>query len=346
MSERKNPSVYMLAISLAAAALWNTAQPLWSQVSLNDASWGVYGWFSVISAWGMPLLIAGTGCRYLTDTPTLSSGFVLKKRLPRALTGCVVWWLVSALTLMKYTRPDELDADTFFEALATVLETPYYVKFLLLVVALFAFYPLLKRIADQQRLAGYAAAAFAVMSVVVPILRYIPYLRYVYLFAVQINWNFFTEFGLYLFLGVWLSRKTFAWHHRVLIYCAGILATVAMYSCTVWTYSAETGMDAAFISEASPFTVLQVTAITVLIVSLSGRSKRPRAGWIWNAAAQCAYAFVPLCAIMLHVFGKLLPAGSLSPALSVPITAGAALLSALAFGALIRRLPVFSYFSI
>ena len=336
----------MLSVSLAAIALWNVAQPLWNGVSLNDASWSIFGLYSVNSAWGLPLLIAGMGCRYLTDTQTWSTGYVLKKLLPRALIGCVVWWLVSALTLMKYSRPDELDTDTFFEAMANVLEVPYFAKFLLLVVVLFAFYPLLKRIADDQKLTGYAVVVFAVMSVVVPILRYIPYLNYVYLFAIQINWGFFTEFGLYLFLGIWLSRKRFAWHQRIVIYCAGFLSTVAMYSCTVWTYSSENGMDNTFISEASPFVALQVMAIIVMIIELSAKVKSCREGRIWGNIAQCSYVFIPLCAVFINITDKMISFDGLPLTLAVPIKASVALLCALALSAVIRRLPILSYFSI
>lgn len=336
----------MLSVSLAAIALWNIALPLLNATPLKDAQWSITGIYSILSAWGFPLLIAGMGCCYLTESETYSTGFILTKRLPRALIGCIVWWLISTLTLMKYSRPDEIDIDTFFETMAKVLEPPYLAKFLILVVVFFAFYPLLKRIADDQKLTGYAVLVFAAISVLVPILRYIPYLKYVYLFAVQINWGFFTEFGLYLFLGIFLSRKTIEWHLRVVIYCAGILSTVAMYACTVWTYSEENGMDNSFICEASPFTALQTTAIIVLILSLVNKKRTEKASRIWKEIAQCSYAFIPMSAVLILVIDKTLSLDTLPTAGTIPIEMLIVLLSALAFSIVIRRLPVLSYFTI
>ena len=199
MSNRKNHTDIMLLLALAAMAVRGVALPVWSKSAPVNSVWDISGAYSVISAWGFPLLVAATGCRYLANSQSYSTGFVLKKLLPRALLGCAVWWLVSALTLMKYSNKNEIDTDTFFEAMSKALNAPYYARFLQLVVIFFAFYPLLKRIADDKKLTGYAVIVFAVFSAAVPVMKHIPYLSYGYMFLSQLNWGFFTEFGLMAF---------------------------------------------------------------------------------------------------------------------------------------------------
>ena len=69
MHEKKNSALVMLSVSLAAIALWNVALPVWNGASLSDSLRDISGCCAAASAWGVPLLIAGMGCRYLTGDP-------------------------------------------------------------------------------------------------------------------------------------------------------------------------------------------------------------------------------------------------------------------------------------
>ena len=346
MSNRKNYTDIMLLLALAAMAVRGVALPVWSKSAPVNSVWDISGAYSVISAWGFPLLVAATGCKYLANSQSYSTGFVLKKLLPRALLGCAVWWLVSALTLMKYSNKNEIDTDTFFEAMSKALNAPYYARFLQLVVIFFAFYPLLKRIADDKKLTGYAVIVSAVFSAVVPVMKHIPYLSYGYMFLSQLNWGFFTEVGLYLFLGIFLSRIELEWHFRVVVYCAGVLSTVAMYSLTFWNYSQEKGMDKTYITEASPFTVIQTAAVILLISAAAKRLGLKSSGFFLESCARCSYVFVPLFAVFSGALSKLISAQSVPLALYIPLTAFIAAACALALGSVFRRVPILSFISI
>ena len=310
----------MLLLAVAAMAVRGIALPIWSKSAPVNSVWDISGAYSVISAWGFPLLVAATGCKYLANSQSYSTGFVLKKLLPRALLGCAVWWLVSALTLMKYSNKNEIDTDTFFEAMSKALNAPYYAWFLQLVVIFFAFYPLLKRIADDKKLTGYAVIVFAVFSAVVPVMKHIPYLSYGYMFLSQLNWGFFTEFGLYLFLGIFLSRIELEWHFRVVVYCD--------------------------ITEASPFTVIQTAAVILLISAAAKRLGLKSSGFFLESCARCSYVFVPLFAVFSGALSKLISAQSVPLALYIPLTAFIAAACALALGSVFRRVPILSFISI
>ena len=328
MSNRKNYTDIMLLLAVAAMAVRGIALPIWSKSAPVNSVWDISGAYSVISAWGFPLLVAATGCKYLANSQSYSTGFVLKKLLPRALLGCAVWWLVSALTLMKYSNKNEIDTDTFFEAMSKALNAPYYARFLQLVVIFFAFYPLLKRIADDKKLTGYAVIVFAVFSAVVPVMKHIPYLSYGYMFLSQLNW------------------VELEWHFRVVVYCAGVISTVAMYSLTFWNYSQEKGMDKTYITEASPFTVIQTAAVSLRISAAAKRLGLKSSGFFLESCARCSYVFVPLFAVFSGALSKLISAQSVPLALYIPLTAFIAAACALALGSVFRRVPILSFISI
>lgn len=325
-------------------AVFNIAAPAWEAYKLTESSWRICGIYAVLSAWGVPMLICGVGAAYLADDNGRSTGFIMKRRLPRALTGCLVWWIVSALVMIKYTRPNELDFDTFFECMGKVLGTPYNVRLLQLFAVFFAFYPLLRRIAQSEKLTVYAVAVFFAFSALVPALQYIPYVNYVNLFLNQINWGFFTSNGLYLFLGLFLLRKSFAWHERTVIYCMGILGTAAMYCCTVFL-SPDKGYDSAFVSEASPFTAMQASAIIVLVKQLADKRGRLINSAAAGAAACTAYAAIPAFTITRHLFEKLIAFDTLAVGIRIPAEAALLVICSAVLAGVFRRIPVISYFT-
>lgn len=342
---RIKPYTYgLLTAAMLGIALFNVASSYWSACKTGSAAWSACGIYTALSAWGVPLFTAGIGTAYLTEG-TYSAGFIVKKRLPRALLGCLIWWVVCTLVMMKYTRPNEPDFDTFFECMGRVLNAPYNISLLQLAAVFFAFYPLLKRIADNEKLTRYAVIVFFVFSAAVPAIQYIPYVNVVNLFLNQINWGFFTAYGLYLFLGLYLLRRPFAWHERTVIYCLGVLGTVAMYCCTVFISGSGKGFKDAFVGVNSPFTVMQTAALIVLIKHTIGRRQRLLDNAFTQAASRAAYAFVPLISAAQLMLTQVLSLKPEPQALTVPLYALLFWLCAAVTAGVIRRIPVLSYFS-
>ena len=344
--QAKKPYAYIvIAASLLAISVFNIASQAWDTFWLTAFEWRIGGLFSVLSAWGIPMFIAGIGLNYLSDELALSNRIVYTKMLPRALISCVFWWVLSALIYLKYNHSGELDTDTFFESMSKVLDTPFNIRLLHLTVSFFAFYPLLKRIADSEKLTKYLVVAFFLFSFVLPAIRMIPYVNIITLFTDQINWGFFTSFGLYLFLGVFVSRIEFRWHHRIVIYCIGALATVAMLACTAFFSSDNIGFDSRFVNEQSPLVALQVMAALVLCKTALTKWGQSMRMVIIKRVSIAAYAFLPLFSITQNLVGYFASMEKMPLIGLIPVSAIMCFSFSIGLSVLIKKTPILSYLS-
>ena len=259
---RKKTYIHILTLlAMFAIAISDVTTDIWHATPEINIVWDFYGWITVATRWGLPLLIATFGMAVFNNDMSLSNNIIYRKILPQAMISCCVWWSVSALIYLKTNFPNEIDIDTFLECMSYVLEPPYNVCFLQMVVVFFAFYPLLSRIIKDDKLLTYAVAINFLICSVFPLLANIPYVRVITLFTNQINWNFFTPYALYLFIGIWASRKNFEWHNRILIYCLGVFSTVAMFTLTKIFSAGILDVDSRFMNDNSPFIAFQILAL-------------------------------------------------------------------------------------
>lgn len=265
MSKKQIHISVLSVLAMLAFALADITSDIWYTTQINSFSWDFYGGITIATQWGIPLLISLWGIIFLDKDMLYSTHTIYCKFLPQVIITGVCWWIVSALIHLQTNFANEMDIDTFFECMGIVLSEPYNVFLLQLFISLFAFYPLLARISKSKELLQYALITSFVICMFLPILQNIPYIRLVNLFTNQINWNFFTSFGFYVFFGIWIMKNRFAWHHRIVIYCMGVLATVAMFSLTKIFSATSMGIDTRFVNINSPFVVMQVLAIFVFV---------------------------------------------------------------------------------
>lgn len=265
MMKRQTYLDILTIFALFAIAVSNLSTDAWNDMTTINKTWDLYGWITVLTRWSMPLLISLFGILFFYRSMSFSNHTIYCKFLPQVLISCGFWWIIASLVHLKTNYANEMDFDTFLECMGQTLLPPYNIYFLQLIVMFFAFYPLLSRIVKKDNLLLYAVMTSFVVSMLFPILESIPYVRYTCLFTSQINWNFFSVYGLYLFLGIWAIKTDFAWHHRIVIYCTGALSTVAMFSLTKIFSISVSDIDSRFINDDSPFIVFQVLAIITLV---------------------------------------------------------------------------------
>ena len=292
-------------LAMFAVAFSDISSDIWSSQVISDPRWYGYGIATVCTQWGVGLIVALLGLIYLNTDMPYSNRVVYGKLLPTAVVACLLWWITDALMYQKTNFTNDLDWDTFFECMGNVLKERPTVFILQLFVALFAFYPLLTRILRDQKTLFYGMSVSFVIGMALPMLEQIPYVRYLNLFTNQINWNFFTPFGFYLFLGVWAMKTDFQWHHRVVVYCAGFLSTVAMLALTKIFSATALGVDTRFMEMNSPFGAFQVLAILVLVKQVV-RSYRGNK-WVCLVLRECAmnlYGYIALYTVITEIVAK------------------------------------------
>lgn len=341
----KNTYQYVLVcVSMVAIPLFNVASEVWDSVWLSNNTWAISGTYAVLSSWGLPMLIASIGGLVLSNGMTYSVKYMYTHYLPKAFFGCIVWWTVLGLIYMKNEYPNDLDLDTFFECLSTVLDIPYNTAFLQLIVALVVFYPLLKGIADSHTLTKYAFIVTYTITSLLPALELVPYIKNLTLFTNQIDWNFFTPFGTFLFLGVYLSRYTFEDYQRIVVYCMGILSLVAMFTCTVFLSSTEIGYNHTLVGYSSPFLVPIVIAVFTLIKSITYKCTNLSIDYV-STIAKCSYVYIPCTVISRGIINCFMDMETMPITVGIPLQALVTVLISMLLAICFKSLPVVKYFT-
>lgn len=334
----KKKQTYIGILSVLAMftiAFSNVSSDIWNSLSKGDSSWNLYAILSISTKWALPLLVALFGILFLDNDMMFSTVTVYRRFLPAALIGCVLWWVVNSLVHLRSNFTNELDIDTFLECMGEVIYEPYMVCLLQLFVALFAFYPLISRIARNSNLLVYALVVTFVISMLLPAIENIPYVRYINLFTNQINWNFFSSYGFYIFFGIWICKTEFDWHHRIVSYCAAVLSTVAMYVLTNNFSASIADVDTRFININSPFIVFQVLAVVVFVKQIfKNNSKNKMFIFIMGEVSDNLYGFIALGATFNNYLSRCFTAFYIPLVSLVVINIACAIL---------RRIPVFSY---
>lgn len=308
MSKGQTYKGILSVMAMLAIAICNVSSDIWSATQSWGASWNFYGAITAATQWGIPLLIGLFGMIYLDRDIYYSTNIVYKKLLPQAMVACCFWWIISALIQLKTSFSNELDMDTFLECMGSVLREPYNVFLLQLFAVMFAFYPLLTRIIRDDKLLLYGLVTSFVICMLLPALEKIPYVRYINLFTEQINWNFFTAYGFYLLLGIWVTRTKFEWHYRTVIYCLGVLSSVAMLCLTKIISASALNVDTRFISIGSPFVAWQALAVLVLVKQLvRNEAKNSAVKAILKEFSGNLYGFVVLYVMVFNLISYYIP---------------------------------------
>lgn len=298
MTKKQTYLDILTIIALLFVAICNISSDTWNSISFGSDAWNYYGWLTVLTQLGIPLLIALFGIELFGKEMNYSNHTVYCKLLPQVTLSCVFWWIIVALIYMGTNFANELDVDTFMECMSQVLRSPYNISLLQLIVMLVAFYPLLARIVRNEKLLLYAMLVSFVVTMIIPVMESIPYVRRLNLFLNQINWGFFSAYGVYLFIGYWATKTSFDWHHRIVIYCSGLLSTVAMFSLTKVFSASVADVDSRFINIDSPFIAIQVLAIIVFAKSVFKKEiSNKHINDILNYIAGNKYAFIALYAV-------------------------------------------------
>ena len=346
MYQQKKYYNCIIAVSMVAFCLFNVSTQMAVSVAVASFDGKLCIFIAALAAPALPLMISGIGGRFLDSSMDLSLRTIARRYLPRAALSALFWWISIALLFMRIEYPTELDTDTFFDCLSMVLENPYCVRFYQLSFVMVLFYPLLKKAANSEKAMQYALLVSLGLCILNPMLEMIPYVRYITLFTNQINWQFFTAYTFYLFLGMYLRRQKIPGHWRIVIYCAGALSTIAMYMLTVVFNANLNGYTDEWMSDTSVFVAIQTLAILVFIKSIITRQKeKTETRSVLRELGGYGYAFIAFYTVsdIVTSQGLLLENYAVPVVLITKTLVRLCLCIGMGYGA--KRLPILSYIS-
>lgn len=360
----------LLMLSSICFALSFLSENAMETIEKNTTDFLSCNCFTALSQWGIPLLIMTVGCVYLRGEYSFSLealsviGYITSRKasvcqnagnskdiektkfrnlILRSVISCVLIWFFVALVYISAAHKGEYDIDTLFECMARVLKKPYYISFYQLVVMLFVFYPLIKRIMSDRKLTTYAAALFFLIAVLNRIISFVPYLNYLYMFTSQLNWNNFTVYGFYLFLGGLLYQTKLKWYFRMLVYLGGIMSSSVIYYLNILSGVEKPDKDlvSALILILS---AVQACAVFEAVKSLSEKlSPKLRVGLFIDSLSENVFIFIPVFICLYYSLRNYINLSFLPFSLEMLIELIFYYTLALTFCYIIRRIPKVKY---
>lgn len=275
IQERKAWQGVIALFAVIALAIGASFSSLWSGISIGTHLWTICNIISALTQWAMPSMVTIIGSIFLASNKRIGLKTLWKRYIPYAAISAIFWWLAASAVWMQSNHPQELDFLTFRECMAEVLDSPANIGFCHMLITFFVLYPLLSRIAENQKLTVYGIVLFYVMSLVESVFKYIPYLSALALFTDQLNWGYYRAWTFYLLLGVWITKYDHSWKLCLALYVAGIVATGSMVALTSITTSISYGYANEYIGYTSPLTGLQTIAITLFIKRVCSNMHTP-----------------------------------------------------------------------
>ena len=135
------------------------------------------------------------------------------------------------------------------------------------------------------------------IAIVNRLIVFIPFGKYVYMFTSQINWNNFTAYGLYLFVGIFISRINLKWYIRMIFYLSFFIITAGMYS--LFIFNSIGKVDKALLDELQILlSGIQACAVFVLVMQLSKRINKHIPFVKMNVLSESLYMYVAVFVIL------------------------------------------------
>lgn len=192
-----------------------------------------YNWYVAVVGgslvrWAVPVFVMISGALYLNPQKKITTGTVLKKKIPRLLLAYVAWWLIYALAIVIVWRVIKK------EPFQMEWVTPHYhLWFLPMLAGVYLLVPVLRSIASDEKLLRYAlviwlcylAGSFAFVKEIKQITP---------LFAM----NTIVGYAGYFLLGYYLSIIKTTKRQRTIIYILGIIGALVTIGGSVgWSAS-------------------------------------------------------------------------------------------------------------
>ena len=183
-------------------------------------NWNAATVYNSLSRWGVPMFVMISGALFLNPRREITYKEILIKRIPRLLLAYVFWVVVYALNgfVMK-----GFDGFTIRRLLRQVIVAPRsHLWFLPMLMGVYLLIPILRKIAQDNKLMRYALLIWMVF-VFVSFFQYAKTFELVTQFYPLFKMNIIVGYSGYFLLGYFLSCNVFSKKQRIWIYLLGIV---------------------------------------------------------------------------------------------------------------------------
>ena len=222
---------YLRILASLAVMIIHISAQNWYSTSVTSFQWQTFNFFDSIARWSLPIFVMISGALFLDGNKSITE--IYKKNILRIITAYIIWSTIYAVVA-------SLGQGLSIKSVCKqVIEGPYHMWFLFMIVGLYMITPLVRKIVESQILTKYFLALALVFTFIFQqgiVIMYVADETIAYLASSiiqNINFHFTLGYIPYFILGYYLSKADISPEMRYIIYVLGILG----FACTILSAS-------------------------------------------------------------------------------------------------------------
>ncbi len=336
-------------IASLAVVFIHASASFWYYTDVTGFTWQTFNVYDSLSRWGVPVFVMISGA-FMTDKE-LSVKTIVTKYILRLMCVYLFWGIVYYLS---YGESIILQIKGIFIIgsgnFSQMIRGHYHMWFIPMIAGIYLCIPILKKIAENEKLTRYFLAlafifSFAWPQAVEMTHDLMPESINNIVNALNGSINQLTPYmvmgyAAYFILGYYMSKTVFSKRTRIVIYTLGILGFLATVILTSHVSISQNLADNTYYESFTVNVLLEAMAVFELFKNI--KIKNVRAGKIiralskWSLGAYMAH--LVFIEVVLPKFN--LTTLSFNPVLSVPVISIITFVTAYAISGLINQLPI------
>lgn len=221
-----------------AVMVLHLASQNWYAVEAGTYEWKVFNLYDALVRWAVPVFVMISGSLFLSGARSLER--IFKKNVRRILTAFIFWSAIYAFANLALGRSG------LKNALREFVEGPPHMWFLFMIAGLYILVPLLQKIVEDDRMAGYFVLLSLVFTFAAPYAITIMALYSEKLAEIaggllkSVGFNFTLGYVGYFVYGYYFGHIDIKGKKKWAIYLFGILgAVVTLFASAIFPVSAK-----------------------------------------------------------------------------------------------------------
>lgn len=211
-------------LSAVAVVMIHTGALVWREIDVNSSDWLIITVWDMLSKFSVPVFFMVSGAFLLDSAHKSDIKTMLTKRIPKLLIAFIFW--SGVYTFMNVIRSDDLKADIKW-IIVEFFTGEYHMWYIWALCCLYVITPLLKVIADDEKLCKYFLALFAVFQLVLPFCEQLPKVGvFVTTLTEKSVFRFAMGYSGYYVLGYYLKNNLPKGKIKALIYSGSVIGTL------------------------------------------------------------------------------------------------------------------------
>jgi surface polysaccharide O-acyltransferase-like enzyme len=217
--------------SMLGVIIVHTGAISWYSAPFTIYPWGVLNIFDLLGRFSVPVFLMISGYLFLSPDRKVTAADIFGKYIPRLLCAYLFWSFLYAVITSGLLTARSLSNGIGEKLLQDTIAGRYHMWYIFTIAGLYIITPAIRPIATDRKAMRYFLIASFALTYVIPTLQLIPVVaEYTYPITARFELGAISGYIFYYLAGYYFGTKDLSLKTRKLIYAAGIVSVLAMYS--------------------------------------------------------------------------------------------------------------------